>query len=301
MDFVIGGLAASGACIFSNPFDVLKTRMQLQGELRAEGQHAIYYRNVFHAGWVVAKNEGLRGLQKGLTAALFMHTIRNSLRLGIYQLMDKRGYFSDKYGKTIIYKSAVGSAFAGAVGAFFGSPLFLIKTQLQAQAAKQIAVGTQHGHSSALDALRSIYKTHGIREGGNIIVLRALAGSSAQLTSFAVTKDVLRDYEYFRNHRVASSFVASIVGGIFQTVLMNPFDLVSTRLYNQGVDAKGKGLLYTGILDCFFKIYKTEGLLGCYKGIGANYMRLAPHGALCLVLWDILRDLQLKYLTKEYH
>lgn len=82
MDFICGGLAASGACIFSNPFDVLKTRMQLQGELQAKGQHAIYYKNVFHAGYVVAKNEGIRGLQKGLGVAMTLHGIRNFIRLG---------------------------------------------------------------------------------------------------------------------------------------------------------------------------------------------------------------------------
>lgn len=82
MDFVLGGLAASGACLFSNPFDVIKTRMQLQGELRRRGEHAIFYKNVFHGGWVIAKNEGVRGLQKGLVTAIFMHSIRNSTRLG---------------------------------------------------------------------------------------------------------------------------------------------------------------------------------------------------------------------------
>lgn len=82
MDFVIGGFAACGACIFSNPFDVIKTRMQLQGELRKRGQHVIYYKNVFHGGWIIAKNEGIRGLQKGLFAAVLMHSIRNSTRLG---------------------------------------------------------------------------------------------------------------------------------------------------------------------------------------------------------------------------
>lgn len=49
------------------------------------------------------------------------------------------------------------------------------------------------------------------------------------------------------------------------------------------------------------KIWKTEGFLGFYKGVGANYMRLAPHGALCLVFWDILKDIHIKYLTKSKH
>lgn len=162
MDFVIGGLAASGASLFSNPFDVLKTRMQLQGELRAKGAHAVYYKNVFHAGYVVAKNEGLRGLQKGLSAALIMHSVRNSVRLGTYQWLNKRGFLTDNEGRTIMYKSALGSAFSGAAGAFLGSPLFLIKTQLQAQAAKEIAVGHQHDHTGAFQALRNIYIHHGV-------------------------------------------------------------------------------------------------------------------------------------------
>lgn len=44
MEFLIGGLAACGAGFFTNPLEVVKTRMQLQGELQARGQHAIYYR-----------------------------------------------------------------------------------------------------------------------------------------------------------------------------------------------------------------------------------------------------------------
>lgn len=66
-----------------------------------------------------------------------------------------------------------------------------------------------------------------------------------------------------------------------------------------GVDASGKGLLYNGILDCFVKIFKTEGVVGFYKGITANYMRLGPHGALCLVFWDILKDWQKKFTNSD--
>ncbi|KAJ8917719.1 hypothetical protein NQ315_005168 [Exocentrus adspersus] len=281
MDFVIGGLAACGACVF-------------------RGQHAIFYKNVFHAGWVVAKNEGLRGLQKGLGPALLMHTMRNSAVTSGYT---KKGYLTDEKGKTILYRSALAGAATGCAGAFLGSPLFLIKTQLQSQAAKEIAVGTQHGHSGAFQAFRGIYSQYGIFglwRGVSGTLVRAIVGSSAQLTTFALTKDILNNYEVFRSHPVANSLVSSVVGGVFQTVMMTPFDLVSTRLYNQGVDASGKGVLYRGLTDCFIKIWRSEGFFGFYKGIGANYMRLAPHGALCLVFWDVLKDVQVKYIdTRE--
>ncbi|XP_022918436.1 solute carrier family 25 member 35-like [Onthophagus taurus] len=300
MDFLIGGVAAAGASVFSNPLDVLKTRMQLQGELKAKGQHAVHYRNVFHAAVVVVKHDGVLGLQKGLGPALVMHCVRNTIRLGGYQWLNNNGYLSNREnGKTIFVNSFIASAFCGAAGAFFGSPLFLIKTQLQSQAAKNIAVGFQHGHSNAIGALKEIYNNHGINglwRGCTGTMIRALAGSSAQLASFAQAKEHLAEYKIFRDYSILNSLVSSIIGGVFQCLLMQPFDLVSVRLYNQGVDASGKGLLYEGINDCFIKIFKSEGIAGFYKGVTANYMRLAPHGALCLVFWDILKDLQIQYV-----
>jgi solute carrier family 25, member 34/35 len=71
MEYAIGGFAACGACVFTNPLDVIKTRLQLQGELQTRGAHPVHYKNPFHAFYVVAKNDGLKGLQKGLVPALW--------------------------------------------------------------------------------------------------------------------------------------------------------------------------------------------------------------------------------------
>lgn len=82
MDFAIAGSAAVCAGFFTNPLEVLKTRIQLQGELKKKGQHAVHYKNILHAGYVVAKNDGVFALQKGLTPALGVQLIMNGLRLG---------------------------------------------------------------------------------------------------------------------------------------------------------------------------------------------------------------------------
>lgn len=58
---------------------------------------------------------------------------------------------------------------------------------------------------------------------------------------------------------------------------------------NIGVDVQGKGLLYSGVGDCFVKIIKKEGLFGLYKGVGAAYLRLGPHIVISLVVWDWLK------------
>lgn len=80
-----------------------------------------------------------------------------------------------------------------------------------------------------------------------------------------------------------------MVSGVMVVACMTPFDVVSTRLYNQATDAQGKGLYYRGVGDCFIKIFKKEGLWGFYKGWGASLFRLGPHTVLSLVFWQELR------------
>lgn len=61
-----GAMSGVAACCFTNPLDVVKTRLQLQGELQARGQHVVHYKHTLHAVYVVARNDGVLALQKGL-------------------------------------------------------------------------------------------------------------------------------------------------------------------------------------------------------------------------------------------
>jgi len=97
-----------------------------------------------------------------------------------------------------------------------------------------------------------------------------------------------------------------MVSGLFTTIVMNPFDIVATRMFNQGklmnwpknssqipanlystgVNSQGKGLLYKNVIDCFIKTVRVEGFWALYKGFLVNYMRLAPHTILNLTFWE---------------
>lgn len=177
MDFLMSGLAACGACLFTNPLEVVKTRMQLQGELQSPGTYQRHYRNVFHAFITIAK----------------------------------------------------------------------VKTHLQAQAASEIAVGHQYKH------------------------------------------------RIFPPQSWKGALTAAMVSGVVVVLAMTPFDVVSTRIYNQPTDVQGKGLMYRGILDALLQTARTEGIFGMYKGIGASYFRLGPHTILSLFFWDQLRILYYTY------
>ena len=38
------------------------------------------------------------------------------------------------------------------------------------------------------------------------------------------------------------------------------------------------------MLDCAAKTFRTEGIRGFYKGLGATFLRLAPHN---IILWMV--------------
>ncbi|CAG5051154.1 unnamed protein product [Parnassius apollo] len=295
MDFIVGGLAGVGAGFFSNPFDVVKTRMQLQGELRARGQHNVYYKNVPHAVYTIVKHDGVAALQKGLVPALWFQLVVNGVRLGIYQHADEYGLLRDEEKNTKFINSLFFGSFSGMVGAFFGSPLQLVKTQMMSFSSEKIAVGTQHAHRGMVYAMVKIYRKNGLRalwRGAHGMMIRNSIGSASQIASYVVCKEWMDNNNIFQQSKYLSAFIASNIGAVMKTIALTPMDVIMTRLYNQATDANGRGLLYSGILDCARKITKTEGLLAFYKGIGPSYLRQAPHTVLLLVFWDMLKDLQ---------
>jgi len=302
MEFAIGAMSAMGAVVFTNPLEVVKTRFQLQGELRAKGAYQVHYRNFLHAGYRIAKEDGLLGLQKGLAPALIHQVLLNGVRLGGYQWAEERGWNLKADGGVSLPRTIGIGAGMGALGAYAGSPLYLVKVRLQAQAARSIAVGHQHDIKGTFDCLHKIYTQEGVQgwwRGVVGSVPRICVGSASQLTSFYLVKEFLETNQYYRIEKgLLNTFVASMVGGVVVAVTMGPLDVISTRLYNQGVDASGKGTLYNSYFDCVTKIWRTEGFQGFYKGIVPCYMRIGPHTVLCFVFWEQLKDLQ-RWLSEE--
>lgn len=83
--------------------------------------------------------------------------------MGTYQVADNMGLVRKSDGSTSLFPSLFFGALGGALGAASGSPFYLIKTQLQAQAASEIAVGYQHKHTGMNKALSLIYKSDGVK------------------------------------------------------------------------------------------------------------------------------------------
>lgn len=64
----------------SNPAEVAKTRLQLQGEL-VKGGGTKVYNNAFDVFAKTWRNEGIRGMQRGLGPAVCIMSLSDGLRL----------------------------------------------------------------------------------------------------------------------------------------------------------------------------------------------------------------------------
>ncbi|KAJ8683228.1 hypothetical protein QAD02_019020 [Eretmocerus hayati] len=286
MEFAIGALAAVCAGFFTNPLDVVKVRLQLQGELAAPGTYRKSYSGTFQAARHIAKNEGILALQSGLGPALGFQLVLNGIRLGGYNLAKRYELTQDENGKVRVVGSLLVSAATGCLGSALASPLYLVKTQLQSASANQ---HKHHRHAGAWGALRNLWHSEGVRglyRGWHVGVPRISVGSATQLTSFSVVADWLKPLQVFAERPMLLTFVASLAGGTCVALTMQPFDVVATRVYNQKTNAAGQGTLYGGLFDAFYKILRTEGVAGLYKGVYPAWLRIAPHTVLCLVFYE---------------
>lgn len=68
--------------------------------------------------------------------------------------------------------------------------------------------------------------------------------------------------------RAGMQVVAGGTAGFIEICLMHPLDIAKTRLQMQSsANPLITGVHYNGVLDCFGKMYKREGLLSYWKGI----------------------------------
>lgn len=187
------------AGFFSNPFDVIKTRQQLQGELERVTATKQPYRGLVPAIRNIFRSEGIYGLQKGLCSALAFQFVMNSTRLGLFETVDTwnwtRATGSTSHSTLLcVFWGGV----AGVAGSAIGCPFYMVKTQIQAQSYGRYAVGFQHNHKGTVSALKSAYTSQGVRglwKGVEGIVPRTAVGSAIQLSTFTSCKDFFMHYE----------------------------------------------------------------------------------------------------------
>lgn len=74
--------------------------------------------------------------------------------------------------------------------------------------------------------------------------------------------------------RTAKNSLAGTAAGIAGCLVGHPFDTLKVRLQTQPVHNP----VYKGLVDCFLKTMKWEGIGGLYKGVGKQIGRVKDQG-----------------------
>lgn len=283
LPFINGGAAGMVATTVIQPIDMIKVRLQLAGEGARTGPKPTpisVTREIIAAGKVM-------DLYTGLSAGLLRQAVYTTARLGFFDtFMKALTVRAKEKGNQIGFAERAGAGLtAGGLAAMIGNPADLALIRMQSDGLKPLA--QRKHYKSVIDALSSIAKSEGVGAlwaGAAPTVVRAMALNFGQLAFFSEAKQRLKDTSLSAR---SQTLTASAVAGFFASFFSLPFDFVKTRLQKQQRAPDGS-LPYKGMVDCFQKVARQEGILRFYRGFSTYYVRIAPHAMVTLIVADYL-------------
>ncbi|OQR79430.1 mitochondrial uncoupling protein 4-like [Tropilaelaps mercedesae] len=282
--------AASVAETVTYPLDIIKTRLQIQGEDLARGINQTKPKGFFSIGIGIIQNEGILQLWRGIPPAIYRHFIYSGCRMTIYEGV-RDIYLSDDQSNQVLKSLCVG-VFAGALGQFLASPVDLVKVRMQMEG-RRLLQGLPPRVTSTSQALIQILRESGIRglwKGWAPNVYRAALVNLGDLTTYDRAKHFILANTNLKDNYVSHS-MASCCSGFVAAVFATPADVIRTRVMNQPTDEKGRGMLYHSSTDCLMKTFSKEGFFALYKGFFPIWARMAPWSFTFWVSYEELRRL----------
>ncbi|KAL6865707.1 putative mitochondrial 2-oxoglutarate/malate carrier protein [Amphichorda felina] len=284
LPFVNGGIAGMVATTVIQPVDMIKVRIQLAGEGTSGGPKPTALsvtRQILSSGKAL-------DLYTGLSAGLLRQAVYTTARLGFFDTFMKTltQRAKDQGGQIGFAERAGAGLTAGGLAAMVGNPADLALIRMQSDGLKPLA--ERKNYKSVIDALGSIARSEGVAalwSGAAPTVVRAMALNFGQLAFFSEAKARLKANTDLSTRTQTLS--ASAIAGFFASFFSLPFDFVKTRLQKQQKGPDGK-LPYRGMVDCFAKVAREEGMLRFYRGFGTYYVRIAPHAMVTLIVADYL-------------
>lgn len=304
--FVEGGIASIVAGCSTHPLDLIKVRMQLQGE--AQG-NTLRPALAFHTsntniqppprvgpitvGVRIIQQEGVAALFSGVSATILRQALYSTTRMGIYDILKQKWSPPNAERMPLTRKIAAG-LIAGGIGAAVGNPADVSMVRMQADG--RLPPAQRRNYKSVLDAISSMTKQEGLTSlwrGSSLTVNRAMLVTASQLASYDQIKETILDKGMMRDG-LGTHVTASFAAGFVAAVASNPVDVIKTRVMNMKVEA-GKAPPYSGALDCAIKTVRGEGPMALYKGFIPTISRQGPFTVVLFVTLE-----QVKKLLKDW-
>jgi len=277
--FWFGGTASCFATLFTHPLDLIKVRLQMQGNTGVRLNMLSMFRHV-------AKTDGLMGLYRGLSAAQLRQLTYSMTRFGVYEALKDRFTKGDKK-PSFLTLVAMASA-SGFVGGVVGNPGDILNVRMQHDAALPPEQRRQYKH--AIDGFMRMAREEGIGSLWRGVwpnSSRAVLMTVGQLATYDIFKRLLLEHTSLQDN-LTTHFTASFMAGFVATTICSPVDVIKTRVMGS---TEHKSLI-RHVSD----ISKAEGLRWMFKGWVPSFIRVGPHTILTFLFLEqhkkIYRQLQ---------
>lgn len=305
--FVEGGIASVIAGSATHPLDLIKVRMQLQGESQPSNLRPAL---AFHPGSAQApphpppkvgpiavgvklvQQEGVTGLFSGVSATILRQLLYSTTRMGLYELLKKKWSQPNSAGLTTIplTRKITAGLIAGGIGAAVGNPADLAMVRMQADG--RLPPAQRRNYKSVVDAITRMAKDEGVTSlwrGSSLTVNRAMLVTASQLASYDQFKEMILENGVMHDG-LGTHVAASFSAGFVAAVASNPVDVIKTRVMNMKVEP-GAAPPYSGALDCALKTVRAEGPMALYKGFIPTISRQGPFTVVLFVTLEQVRKL----------
>lgn len=158
----------------------------------------------------------------------------------------------------------------GVAGVLVGHPFDTIKIRLQTQNS------LNPRYTGALHCFSSI-----IRQESPVGLFKGMA--TPIITIAGLTSVIFGTFGFCLRRldegKLSSHVLAGFGAGTVQSFLICPIELSKIKIQVQGIGVKKSNLnkqKYAGSVDALLKILKSEGISGCYRGLGMTLIRDVP-------------------------
>ncbi|CAN4114846.1 unnamed protein product [Withania somnifera] len=313
--FVEGGIASIIAGCSTHPLDLIKVRMQLQGETPAPATvpnlrsalafHPSAAASSIHipaaevvrpssvgpvaVGVKIIRQEGVAALFSGVSATVLRQTLYSTTRMGLYDML-KQKWTDPNTNNMPLSKKIVAGLIAGGIGAAVGNPADVAMVRMQADG--RLPLAERRNYKSVIDALTQMSKSEGVTSlwrGSSLTVNRAMLVTASQLASYDQFKEMILEKGLLKDG-LGTHVTASFAAGFVASVVSNPVDVIKTRVMNMKM---GPGMVppYNGALDCAMKTIKAEGPMALYKGFIPTISRQGPFTIVLFVTLEQVRKM----------
>jgi len=240
----------------------------------------------------IFRTEGIKGCFRGNGVNALKLLGEGFIRFCSYDFLLRTIQESQGGKSTSMGQKFFAGSTAGFVTCVITYPLETIRVRLASSISSEIKVGATRTAITLVqrEGFKSLFR------GLGPAMLAFIPYAGIDLALFDTLRSAYVNSGKDGEEREPTPLILLVCGGTSATAgqtVSYPLNLIRTKLQADSVKK------YNGMMDCFRKVFVSEGVLGMYRGFGINFIKSVPSIAVSYAVADKVRRVALsKYLEK---